>query len=141
MRIREEIENVNTIKNSCNNISDKVFWLFIENFLVGIGKIEQMWPDYSRWNHNFHIWPLYILSEYRGRGYGRKIMEALEEYALEKINGPIVKFNLWVTEWNEIPLKLYFSMGYTIIWRDSKHIRMWEDIFLDRILMTKVIYK
>ena len=25
MRIREEIENVNTIKNSCNNISDKVF--------------------------------------------------------------------------------------------------------------------
>ncbi len=56
-----------------------------------------------------------VLPQHRGKGYGRKLMEAMEEYAKEE---EVTSIMLEVRESNEAAKKLYTAYGFEV-----EHIR------------------
>lgn len=114
------------------NNAEKIVWL---------GVIRQPWKTFSRGDHNFHIGPVYILPEFRWKWLGRKIMQTLENEALNLTTSKIIKFDLGVTAGLDIAMKLYLSLWYTIIWTDPKYLQLNDGIYLNRILMIKLLYR
>lgn len=51
---------------------------------------------------------LYIRPAFRGRGYGRQVMQALARIALERGCG---RFEWWVLDWNSPAIEFYRSLG------------------------------
>ena len=72
------------------------FALFFHNFSTFLGKAGLYLED------------LYILREYRGRGYGRALFRELARIAVDRGCG---RFEWWCLDWNKPSIEFYRSMG------------------------------
>lgn len=73
-----------------------------------------------------------IHNEYRGRGYGKEIYHALEQY-LEKMNSKRIRIDV-VYNYNEKVLQFWGNRGF----KETEKIKLqWTDITLDAIVMKK----
>ena len=72
------------------------FALFFHNFSTFLGKAGLYLED------------LYILKEYRGRGYGRALFRELARIAVDRGCG---RFEWWCLDWNKPSIEFYRSMG------------------------------
>lgn len=72
------------------------FALFFHNFSTFLGK------------PGLYLEDLYIRPAFRGRGYGRIIMQRLAQIAVERGCG---RFEWWVLDWNAPAIEFYRSLG------------------------------
>ncbi len=72
------------------------FALYFHNFSTFLGK------------PGLYLEDLYIRPAFRGRGYGRRIMQQLARIAVERGCG---RFEWWVLDWNHPAIEFYRSLG------------------------------
>jgi len=72
------------------------FALYFFNFSTFLGK------------PGLYLEDLYVRPQYRGRGYGRRIMQRLAQIAVQNGCG---RFEWWVLDWNESAIAFYRSLG------------------------------
>ena len=70
--------------------------LFFHNFSTFLGRAGLYLED------------LYVLPEYRGRGYGKALLKKLARVAVERGCG---RLEWWCLDWNRPSIDLYLSMG------------------------------
>lgn len=66
--------------------------------------------NYSTWQgkHGIYLEDLYIRPEFRGRGFGKALLEHLASICLERGYG---RFQWWVLDWNSPAIEFYRSIG------------------------------
>lgn len=72
------------------------FALFFHNFSTFLGRA------------GIYLEDLYVLPEYRGRGYGKALMRELAQIAVERGCG---RFEWWCLDWNQPSIDFYKSLG------------------------------
>ena len=72
------------------------FALFFHNFSTFLGRAGLYLED------------LYVLPEYRGKGYGKAILKRLAEIAVERKCG---RLEWWCLDWNKPSIDFYRSLG------------------------------
>ncbi len=72
------------------------FALFFHNFSTFLGRAGVYLED------------LFVLPEFRGKGYGKALLEKLGEIAVERGCG---RLEWWVLDWNKPSIDFYKSMG------------------------------
>ena len=72
------------------------FALFFHNFSTFLGKA------------GIYLEDLYICPDFRGRGYGRAVMEKLAQLACERGCG---RLEWWCLDWNQPSIDFYLSLG------------------------------
>ena len=72
---------------------------------------------FALWFHNFstflgragiYLEDLYVLPEYRGKGYGKALLKELARIAVEKGCG---RLEWWCLNWNQPSIDFYLSLG------------------------------
>jgi GNAT superfamily N-acetyltransferase len=76
----------------------------------GIAGMAIWFLNYSTWQgrHGLYLEDLYVREEYRGRGYGKAMLEHLAAVCLERGYG---RFQWWVLDWNTPSIEFYRAMG------------------------------
>lgn len=66
--------------------------------------------NYSTWQgrHGLYLEDLYVRDEFRGRGYGKAMLEHLAAICIERGYG---RFQWWVLDWNTPSIEFYRAMG------------------------------
>lgn len=66
--------------------------------------------NYSTWQgkHGIYLEDLFIRPEYRGRGYGKALLQYLAAICEERGYG---RFQWWVLDWNTPAIEFYKSLG------------------------------
>ena len=66
--------------------------------------------NYSTWQgkHGIYLEDLFIMPEYRGRGYGKALLKHLAKICDDKGYG---RFQWWVLDWNSPAIEFYRSLG------------------------------
>jgi GNAT superfamily N-acetyltransferase len=66
--------------------------------------------NYSTWQgkHGIYLEDLYVRPEYRGRGYGKALLQHLASICIERGYG---RFQWWVLDWNSPAIEFYRSLG------------------------------
>jgi GNAT superfamily N-acetyltransferase len=66
--------------------------------------------NYSTWQgkHGIYLEDLFVKPEYRGRGYGKALLQHLAQICNEKGYG---RFQWWVLDWNSPAIEFYRSLG------------------------------
>ena len=66
--------------------------------------------NYSTWQgkHGIYLEDLYVKPEYRGRGYGKALLQHLANICNERGYG---RFQWWVLDWNSPAIQFYRSLG------------------------------
>ena len=66
--------------------------------------------NYSTWQgkHGIYLEDLYVKPEYRGRGYGKALLQHLARICNERGYG---RFQWWVLDWNSPAIEFYRSLG------------------------------
>jgi GNAT superfamily N-acetyltransferase len=66
--------------------------------------------NYSTWQgkHGIYLEDLYVKPEYRGRGYGKALLQHLASICNERGYG---RFQWWVLDWNSPAIEFYSSLG------------------------------
>ena len=66
--------------------------------------------NYSTWQgkHGVYLEDLYVKPEYRGRGYGKALLQHLASICNERGYG---RFQWWVLDWNSPAIEFYRSLG------------------------------
>lgn len=66
--------------------------------------------NYSTWQgkHGIYLEDLYVKPEYRGRGYGKALLQHLASICNERGYG---RFQWWVLDWNSPAIEFYRSLG------------------------------
>lgn len=66
--------------------------------------------NYSTWQgkHGVYLEDLFVKPEYRGRGYGKALLQHLAKICNEKGYG---RFQWWVLDWNSPAIEFYRSLG------------------------------
>lgn len=72
------------------------FALFFHNFSTFLGRAGLYLED------------LYVKPEYRGKGYGKSLIEKLASIAVERGCG---RFEWWCLDWNKPSIDFYLSLG------------------------------
>ena len=72
------------------------FALFFHNFSTFLGKA------------GIYLEDLFVLNEYRGRGYGKAILQKLAQIAVERGCG---RLEWWCLDWNTPSIGFYTSLG------------------------------
>ena len=72
------------------------FALFFHNFSTFLGRAGLYLED------------LYVMPEYRGRGYGKALLKKLAEIAVERGCG---RLEWWCLDWNKPSIDFYLSLG------------------------------
>ena len=101
------------------NESDLIATIFAENpkvfcDLVDVeGEIVGMaiwFLNYSTWQgkHGIYLEDLFIKPEFRGRGYGKALLQHLAAICNERGYG---RFQWWVLDWNSPAIELYRALG------------------------------
>ena len=96
----------------------------LEEWLFDKKKAEVLFPlldrkeiGFALYFHNFstflgraglYLEDLYIQPEYRGRGYGRKVLQKLAQIAVERGCG---RLEWWCLDWNRPSIDFYLSLG------------------------------
>ena len=87
----------------------KVFCDFVEvdGHIAGMA----IWfLNYSTWQgkHGIYLEDLYVKPEFRGRGYGKALLQHLALICNERGYG---RFQWWVLDWNSPAIEFYRSLG------------------------------
>ena len=66
--------------------------------------------NYSTWQgkHGIYLEDLFVKLEYRGRGYGKALLQHLASICNERGYG---RFQWWVLDWNSPAIEFYRSLG------------------------------
>ena len=72
------------------------FALFFHNFSTFLGRAGLYLED------------LFVLPEYRGKGYGKQILQKLAAIAVERKCG---RLEWWCLDWNQSSIDFYLSLG------------------------------
>ena len=72
------------------------FALFFHNFSTFLGK------------SGIYLEDLYVMPEFRGRGYGKALIKKLAEIAVERECG---RLEWWCLDWNKNSIDFYLSLG------------------------------
>lgn len=72
------------------------FALFFHNFSTFLGRA------------GIYLEDLYVKPEYRGKGYGKKILKKLASIAVERGCG---RLEWWCLDWNQPSIDFYLSLG------------------------------
>lgn len=72
------------------------FALFFHNFSTFLGRAGLYLED------------LFVLPEYRGKGYGKQILQKLAAIAVERKYG---RLEWWCLDWNQSSIDFYLSLG------------------------------
>ncbi len=72
------------------------FALFFHNFSTFLGRSGVYLED------------LYVMPEYRGKGYGKGLLKKLAEIAIERKCG---RLEWWCLDWNKPSIDFYLSLG------------------------------
>lgn len=66
--------------------------------------------NYSTWQgkHGIYLEDLYVKPEYRGRGFGKALLQHLASICNERGYG---RFQWWVLDWNSPAIEFYRSLG------------------------------
>lgn len=66
--------------------------------------------NYSTWQgkHGIYLEDLFIRPEFRGKGYGKALLEHLAQICIERGYG---RFQWWVLDWNSPAIEFYRSIG------------------------------
>jgi GNAT superfamily N-acetyltransferase len=66
--------------------------------------------NYSTWQgkHGIYLEDLFIKPEFRGRGYGKALLQHLARICNEQSYG---RFQWWVLDWNSPAIEFYRSLG------------------------------
>ena len=66
--------------------------------------------NYSTWQgkHGIYLEDLYVKPEFRGRGYGKALLQHLANICSERGYG---RFQWWVLDWNSPAIEFYRSLG------------------------------
>ena len=75
------------------------FALFFHNFSTFLGRA------------GIYLEDLYILPEYRGRGYGRTLLDCAIAHIREETDAPVT---LHVAAWNQTAVQLYRQCGFAV---------------------------
>ena len=87
----------------------KVFCDFVE--VDGdIAGLAIWFLNYSTWQgkHGIYLEDLYVKLEFRGRGYGKALLQHLANICNERGYG---RFQWWVLDWNSPAIEFYRSLG------------------------------
>lgn len=66
--------------------------------------------NYSTWQgkHGIYLEDLFIRPKFRGKGYGKALLEHLAQICIERGYG---RFQWWVLDWNSPAIEFYRSIG------------------------------
>lgn len=101
------------------NESDLIATIFAENPKVFCDVVEvdgetvgmAIWfLNYSTWQgkHGIYLEDLFIKPEFRGRGYGKALLQHLAAICNERGYG---RFQWWVLDWNSPAIEFYRALG------------------------------
>ena len=83
------------------------FAYFVDGEIAGMA----IWfLNYSTWQgkHGIYLEDLFIKPEFRGRGFGKALLQHLAKVCDERGYG---RFQWWVLDWNEPSINFYKSIG------------------------------
>ncbi len=87
-------------------------YLVLEDPEQGIIGISLYYPRYSTWKgYCYYLEDLYVMPEYRGKGYGKRLLEATADKARE---AGAKRLDWQVLDWNETAVRFYESIGADI---------------------------
>ncbi len=101
-----------------------------------IGMNGAYWQSKPTLKHVVEIFGVFVKPEYRARGIGKKLMEAVIDEI--KKNPQFTKIKLGVNAENQAAFKLYLSCGLKIVGRLEKELKF-GDKYYDELLMEKII--
>lgn len=81
---------------ACEGQKEVGFALFFHNFSTFLGR------------SGLYLEDLFVLPEYRGKGYGRALLKKLAKIAVERGCG---RFEWWCLDWNRPSIEFYLSLG------------------------------
>lgn len=113
-------------------IDSKMFFGYVNNNIAGM--IGVVFPTKTRQRHTAWIYWVWLKHEYRGKGYGKKMIEHAIKIAFERQN--VIKINLQVVSTQEKAIMLYKSLGFVESGRQVKEIFV-DNEYLDFISMEK----
>lgn len=105
---KDLVANIKTIDNPHDGTSKAVKIVFHDKSNNKIGEVCISSAD----TNNGFVYDLEVVKKYRGRGYGRKIMNfVLDNYKIK---------DLTVDPINQVAIKLYKSLGFKVkqLWND-----------------------
>lgn len=80
----------------CEGEKEVGFALFFHNFSTFLGRA------------GIYLEDLFVLPEYRGKGYGKALLEKLKEITVERGCG---RLEWWCLDWNQPSIDFYLSLG------------------------------
>ena len=81
---------------ACEDGREVGFALFFHNFSTVLGRA------------GIYLEDLYVMPEYRGRGYGKALLRRLAKIAVERGCG---RLEWWCLDWNRPSIDFYLSLG------------------------------
>ena len=81
---------------ACENGKEVGFALFFHNFSTFLGRA------------GIYLEDLFVMPEYRGKGYGKAILKELARIAVERKCG---RLEWWCLDWNKPSIDFYLSLG------------------------------
>ena len=134
----EKGERKTTIKQQRKNIQEQlekgVLTFVLEDNKKLVGYVFGNIFTANRKKHCMNL-AIAILQEYTGKGYGTKLMNTIEEYA---INNGITRLELEVSKKNKIAISLYQKIGFEVE-GVKRNAFLVNGNFEDEILMAKII--
>lgn len=102
-------EKIEKLKKEALEVKDTIYMFYDGENLVGSSIIKQEEID-----------DVFVISKYQGKGYGRKIMQATLNLALQR---NFDKITLGAVAWNKVAINLYESLGFEI-YQSFEHRRL-----------------
>ena len=87
-----------------------VFCDFIEDEAGAVAGLAIWFLNYSTWTgtHGIYLEDLFVLPQYRGRGYGKALLKYLAGICVER---GYHRFQWWVLDWNTPAIAFYQNLG------------------------------
>jgi len=134
----EKDERKRTIEQQRKNIKEQlergVLTFVLEDNKKLVGYVFGNIFTANRKKHCMNL-AIAILQEYTGKGYGTKLMNTIEKYA---INNGITRLELEVSKKNKIAISLYQKIGFEVE-GVKRNAFLVNGNFEDEILMAKII--
>ena len=124
------------LRKDITELNCEYYLLYHGDNLVGYIKINES-PDQSDINENdsLELERIYVIEEYKGKGFGRSLIEFATNKAVEK-NKEYVWLGVWDKNYNAI--SFYEKMGFII---DGTHIFILGENVQSDYIMKKYIIK
>jgi ribosomal protein S18 acetylase RimI-like enzyme len=106
--IEEQERSLTSIETMFSSPDHVRVGIFDDTQLVAIAGLARQ--TRVKTQHKADIFGVYVLPEYRGRGWSRQMMQAIIEYARQMPGLEVLL--LTVTEGNSTALRLYSSLGF-----------------------------